>query len=275
MWLLLRGLGRECGHWFDFPPVAERELGVPCRALDLPGFGKARHERVPASVPEMSEAILHRPASALRAASGPVGVLGLSLGGMVALELCRRAPARFSHLVLVNSSSRLSPPWQRLLPAGMLLLSRSLATLDLLERERRIYELTLSERRAQADRFAARAALLAERAPARRRDVLRQLLAALAFTPPRVTQPVLVLSGRNDRLVSPACSAALATALGAPHNEHPSAGHDLPVDDGAWLAQQMARWLAARAELDPRETLRTNSPATLLASVRDEERRPE
>jgi hypothetical protein len=26
---------------------------------------------------------------------------------------------------------------------------------------------------------------------------------------------------------------------------HPSAGHDLPLDDGVWVAQAVAKWLAA------------------------------
>jgi pimeloyl-ACP methyl ester carboxylesterase len=242
-WILLRGLGREHGHWFDFARTASDALGVEFTAVDLPGFGRARCERVPTSVTGTAEVVRHRIDGLLCARPGAWGVLGLSLGGMVGLELCRRDPERLSHLVVVNSSSRSSPPWQRLLPEGMLLLSRSLAAADAIERERRIYELTLCNRRREAEAFAERAAEFAGSSGSRRRDVLRQLFAAARFLPQAVAQPVLVLSGRNDRLVSPACSASLAARLSASHVEHPTAGHDLPLDDGPWLAQQVKLWL--------------------------------
>jgi pimeloyl-ACP methyl ester carboxylesterase len=241
-WVLLRGLGRERRHWFDFVTTASDVLGVECHALDLPGFGEARFERVPTTVAKTAEALLHRITRLPH--EGATGVIGLSLGGMVGLELCRQAPERFSHLVVVNSSASISPPWQRLRPEGMRLLASSLASGDALEREHRIYDLTLAERRGNAAEYASRAAEFTRVNATRRRDIVRQLYAAARFRPAPVGQPVLVLSGRNDRLVSPSCSAALAALLGAVHVEHPTAGHDLPIDDGAWLAKQIEQWLA-------------------------------
>lgn len=249
-WILLRGLGREQRHWFDFVRTASDVLGVACHALDLPGFGEARFERVPTTVAETAEALLHR-LPRLPLDDGASGIIGLSLGGMVGLELCRQAPERFSHLVVVNSSADISPPWQRLRPEGMRLLAHSLASGDALDRERRIYELTLGERRGNAAEYASRAAEFTRVNATRRRDILRQLYAAARFSPQPVGQPVLVLSGRQDRLVSASCSTALAQLLGAVHVEHPTAGHDLPIDDGAWLAQQIERWLSLPAETAP------------------------
>jgi hypothetical protein len=54
---------------------------------------------------------------------------------------------------------------------------------------------------------------------------------------------VLVLSSQGDRLVNPRCSARLASAWQAPHQQHPWAGHDLPHDDPDWLCQRLALWL--------------------------------
>jgi hypothetical protein len=48
----------------------------------------------------------------------------------------------------------------------------------------------------------------------------------------------------GDRLVDPECSRTLARAWQADFIEHPNAGHDLPLDDGAWVAQQIERWSA-------------------------------
>jgi hypothetical protein len=53
---------------------------------------------------------------------------------------------------------------------------------------------------------------------------------------------VLVLCSAADTLVDPDCSRRIAAALGASLAVHPSAGHDLPLDDGAWMAEQVALW---------------------------------
>ena len=88
----------------------------------------------------------------------------------------------------------------------------SLTTLDPLERERRIYDLTLQDTKANVAEWAARAASFASQSPVGRKVVLAQLLAAANFSPEDVWQPVLVLSGTGDRLVSQSCSVDLAIA---------------------------------------------------------------
>jgi pimeloyl-ACP methyl ester carboxylesterase len=57
--------------------------------------------------------------------------------------------------------------------------------------------------------------------------------------------PLLVLSSAGDQLVDPRCSTRLAHAWQAPHAIHPNGGHDLPLDDGPWVAQEVAKWLAS------------------------------
>ena len=49
----------------------------------------------------------------------------------------------------------------------------------------------------------------------------------------------LGLLERLDRLVSPRCSQRLAAAWKVPLALHPSAGHDLPLDDPDWLLAQL------------------------------------
>jgi hypothetical protein len=53
---------------------------------------------------------------------------------------------------------------------------------------------------------------------------------------------MLVLSSAGDQLVDPRCSPRWR-ARQVPHAAHPDAGHDLPLDDGAWVAGQVAGWL--------------------------------
>jgi hypothetical protein len=49
----------------------------------------------------------------------------------------------------------------------------------------------------------------------------------------------LVLSSLHDRLVHVSCSDKIAAHLGAKHERHPLAGHDLPLDDPLWLTDRL------------------------------------
>lgn len=250
-WLLLRGLGRERGHWFEFPRLLEDALGVRTERLDLPGAGERRGEPAAPSVEAMARELSGMLAA--RKATQPWGVLGISLGGMVALSLAEQWPEGISHVVVINTSSRLSFGHQRLRPAACLALLRSALLRDTEARERRIYSLTTNAPCSDVERWARQAAELARRSPLRRGALLAQLLAAAAFrAPTRITQPALVLGGAADRVVDAACSSALARRLGAPHHCHPNAGHDLPLEDPRWVIEHIRSWLEATSRPGPR-----------------------
>jgi pimeloyl-ACP methyl ester carboxylesterase len=164
---------------------------------------------------------------------------------MVAVEWAAQAPQEVRACILVNSSmGGLSPPWQRLRPASYGALLRCLLPgTPLPDRERLVWSMT-SGRAAEASVLADWVAF-ADSRPVRAANVLRQLLAAARYRPPRrLAVPALVVAARGDRLVSPRCSQALAHAWGLPLVEHPWAGHDLPLDAPEWLAEQVARWYA-------------------------------
>jgi pimeloyl-ACP methyl ester carboxylesterase len=195
------------------------------------------------------------------------GVLSISLGGMVALALASLLPMRVSRLVLVNASSRLSPPSQRLLPAGRRQLLKAARVRGHHERERLILGVTTDPGRREFDDWVQHAAAISRHTPASPRAVARQLLGAARFYPPRVEQPTLVLSGAKDKLVSPSCSTALAHYLHAPHHIHPTAGHDLPLEEPVWVVAQIATWLglgqaADTLEISRCETSVPQPPAT-------------
>lgn len=245
-WVLLRGLAREARHWGDFVP-ALRGLLPPDHALlapDLPGNGRRWREASPTTV----EQLVHEARRELspRRHRPPFVLVALSLGGMVAVQWAAADPARVAGCVLINSSlGGWSPFWQRLRPdsypalAGLLLPGRSA-----LARERAILHLTSSRRPAVAEHWAA----YAGECPVTRLNVLRQLAAAARYRAPvqapRV--PLLVLASAQDRLVSPRCSHAIARGWGAALREHPTAGHDLPLDAPEWTAGQIAGWEALR-----------------------------
>ena len=50
----------------------------------------------------------------------------------------------------------------------------------------------------------------------------------------------------RDRLVSARCSAAIASAWALPLEVHAAAGHDLPLDDPAWVAARIVEWYVLR-----------------------------
>jgi pimeloyl-ACP methyl ester carboxylesterase len=246
-WVLLRGLARESRHWGDFPQRLQQALpaGDTVLAPDLPGNGARWRDRSPASVAGLHDAV--RADLARRHVAGPYVVVALSLGGMVAMHWAACAPGELEGCVLVNSSARgHGRPWQRLQPRAWLpLLAWLLPGGDLPRRERRIWRLTST--RPLDDDVLAQWVSHAGSAPVSRGNVARQLLAAWRFRPPhRVQVPTLVLSSMGDRLVSPHCSASLATAWQAPLHAHAEAGHDLPLDAPQWVVQQILRWRAAR-----------------------------
>lgn len=251
-WVLLRGLTREAGHWGGFGATLARALaagapdGRPPRivALDLPGAGEWHRQACPTTVAAMlpvCRARLHA-----LGVGGPVHLLGLSLGGMVATAWAVAHPQDVAALVVANTSLRPhSPVQQRLQPRQLLGLLRLLAARDPWAAERAILALTSAR---PADHAAVLADWVAIRQarPVTAANALRQLWAAARFShrgaPPAV--PTLVLGSAADALVSPRCSQALAAAWGCAFAQHPSAGHDLPLDDGDWVAGQVVRWLA-------------------------------
>jgi pimeloyl-ACP methyl ester carboxylesterase len=118
---------------------------------------------------------------------------------------------------------------------------------DPVARERAILELTSSEHGHDLE-LARRYAALHDAQPIARANALRQMLAAARFRHGAVSSqvPVLMLSSVCDRMVDPICSRRIANAYGAELAVHPSAGHDLPLDDPRWCAEQIITWLAER-----------------------------
>lgn len=241
-WVILRGLSRERRQWGPFAEQLAERTGARVHALDLPGMGEAHALPSPITVGGIVEDLDRRLPSDLE---GPVGLLGVSLGGMSTLEWCARRPGRFAAAVVINASAgNLSPPHHRMRPGTLPVLMRAGRLGPGVERERATLGLTTSH---HGDNLAL-ATLWAgyrESHPLRGPATARQLLAGLRFTAPaQLGAPTLFVSGKKDRFVHPRCTARLATRYGAAHVEHPTAGHDLSLDAGAWLLDRMATFLS-------------------------------
>lgn len=249
-WVLLRGLMREQRHWGRFP--GELSQALPDAVIttpDLPGNGQRHAMRSPTSVAAMVE--FCRAELRSRGVPAPYSLLALSLGGMVAVAWASRYPHEVERCVLINTSMRpYSRFHQRLRWQNYPAIIKQLWHGGMENQERLILRLTSREGdQAKRKGIFERWMGYQHQYPVSRANAMRQLWAAARFRAPsaRPALPVLVLSSAGDQLVDPRCSANLARAWQATHTIHPSAGHDLPLDDGAWVAQAIAGWLAAGA----------------------------
>lgn len=245
-WLLLRGLGRESAHWGSFVPQLQAAFpGDRITTLDLPGSGRFVAQDSPNRIDAITE-VVRQQALDDGLLQKPVTLLGLSLGGMVAWHWLKQFPGDVRRGVLVNSSfASLSPFYQRLRWQAYgeffpLLTHSKNADLEL-----RVVRLVSNQPDANRRFIAERWTEIRRQRPMRLTNVLRQIQAAACFRPDqqRPSQPLLLLGSAGDRLVDPACSRAISHHYQIPLYSHPSAGHDLPLDDGQWLIQQLHDWL--------------------------------
>jgi alpha-beta hydrolase superfamily lysophospholipase len=249
VYLMLRGLGREAGHWGAFREEIENQYEV--YALDLPGAGSERHRSCPLTIDEIVDDIRERwlrikEERQLR----DTGLFAISLGGMIALSWISRYPGDFNRLILINSSSRLSPFYRRLRPASYPDFVYAMLTRHRERRENRMFSRTCNSDADRESKVGVWIRMSAER-PLKRSTFFRQLWAASRFVlPEKIDLPALFLGASRDRLVHVQCSRDLAAHYGVDLIEHPWAGHDLTTDDGPWVLEQMKqferRWNARR-----------------------------
>lgn len=246
-WILLRGLTREARHWADLPDRL-RASGLDDEIVcpDLPGSGQWVGERAPMRIAATTDFVRARLAA--HGPAPPYRIVALSFGAMVALDWAQRFPSEIERLVLINTSIRRdNGPFERLRPSAWPRVLRAVWCWDQGARcdaEAAIHALTCRRVDTREADLAAWTAIYAH-APPTRANAWRQLAAAARFEGPPSAPgcPLLLLVSRADALVHPACSAKLAARWGATLIEHPWAGHDLPHDDPAWLADTIVAWL--------------------------------
>jgi pimeloyl-ACP methyl ester carboxylesterase len=238
-WVFLRGLVREQRHWGRFVDQFQGAMpGHRVVTLDLPGNGALHNQLSPSTVHGMVQSCRQQ----LQAMDigGPFHLLAMSMGAMVAAQWTTDHPSEVSSQVLINTSMRpLSPVHHRLrvrnyAPILGLMLGRT---------SNEKWEQAILRMTSNAPHKDVLAQWVQWRAqyPVSRHNALRQLWAAARFRVglERPTVPTLILASRRDRLVSVRCSERLAAQWQVPLRLHPSAGHDLPLDDGLWVIQQI------------------------------------
>lgn len=243
-WLLLRGLAREQRHWYRFPEVFAGALGdVTTHCIDYPGVGTEHTRTSPASIRAIMEDTRDRWLRLRDEHPGDWNLLGISLGGMISMQWASDHPDDFRRVVLVNTSaSDLARPWERMDLAILPQIVAAARTTDDVRRERIVLGFT-TRLAPDLDLIARDWSRFREDRPAPVGTLVRQLAAASRFrAPKRLAPKTLVVAAARDVLAHPVCGERLAKHLGVPIVVHPSAGHDLAVDDGPWLAGQVRDW---------------------------------
>lgn len=244
-WVFLRGLVRQHQHWEAFPrqfqaAFPEAQLVLP----DTPGNGDLHDHESPTSIAAMVESI--REQVQAQGVTGPVHLLAVSMGAMIGIEWMERHPEEIERAVLINTSVRgLNPLMQRLRRENWLDILKSLVFHSSVERERFILDLT-SNLYPDKDGLARKWAAYAKSQPTSRLNAMRQLLAAATYHAPaaRPHEHVLLLQSLGDHIVDPVCTTRIAESWRWPLVSHPTAGHDLTLDDGPWVVEQVRHWLA-------------------------------
>ena len=242
--LLLRGLGRESGHWGEF--VDQLEAQKFCRkviCLDLPGTGPYRKLSSPLTIEENAQFILtqlehHK--------FKKINLVAVSLGAMVGAELLRIEPDLFDNAVFMNTSfSNLSPIYHRLQLATVKRIYGILKNIEnAKEREQEVLRMVSSTPEDHPE-ILEQWTKIAEERPIEPLNILRQLVAAARYKVSSATPntPVTLLNSSGDQMVSSACSEALSKHWTVSLITHPTAGHDIVVDDPDWVVAQLTRIL--------------------------------
>ena len=237
--LLLHGLGVNASSWtLQFDPLIK--AGLRPLAPDLSGFGESRYDGHGWTIKRMAAAL----AALLDAlGTGPVYLVGLSLGGLVAQQLVFDHPRLVKKLLLASSFAALRPEhssgWFYLLRRVLLVVFKGIpeqaafvAARLFPQPEQEALRRLFVEQIIQADPRAYRAAMLAIALFDSRRRLAR------------IRVPALVISGANDGTASPFMQKTLAQ--GIPNARQiiiAGAGHAVIVDHPEEFNQAMMEFL--------------------------------
>lgn len=244
--ILLRGLGREKRHWYDFSSLFEKSYPeAKFIYVDLPGTGKHHQQPSPWNITDLAHALK----AELQPSESQTRVLvAISLGAMVGYEFIRLNPDYFDAAVLINTSfGGWSKFWHRARPLAVPKLVSIALSSTLLQREKKTLSL-VSNRHSSSQQVLDEFMDIQHSAPVTVKTLLAQTIAAACYRPPQ-ERPLdqktkfLILSSANDQLVHPKASQKISDQLQATLYQHPTAGHDLPLDDPTWVCQQTSSFI--------------------------------
>ena len=243
--LMLHGIGGSLDSW---SPLLTALVGREIVMLDSPGAGRSAVPRGPLRMP----AIADYAADVVRALeiTGPMDVLGYSLGGMVAQELARRHPEMVRRLVLVSTVMGLYGP-----PPGLSVHLALMSTRRYTDRAAAARDIPLLAGGRTARDPAVLEAIMDDRMshPPSPMGYRYQQLAAIGWTShgwlSKLPMPTLVLHGANDPVVHVRNARMVARRIpNAKLVIVPGAGHMMLFDEAERSAGIIGPFLAAPAQ---------------------------
>jgi pimeloyl-ACP methyl ester carboxylesterase len=265
--LFVHGLGGESLDWLDV--AVQLKDSFDCSAVDLPGFA---HSPLPPGRDLSLDGLAGTVAEAARTFSGPVHLVGVSLGGTVVVRVAAENPELVASLTLVAPALpdlRPKPGSAQLLIALLPLVGpaivRTIINADPEWMAKRVYALCYGNPHGVSpQRHAREIATLRQRAsldysPYVYREALRTTVMSYVDRGPRrlwrqaalVGVPTLVISGGRDRLVSHRVAArAKRTFPDVEVLRLPEAGHVAHLEDPTAVAAAMRAFLSRPARPD-------------------------
>ncbi|MDE3270368.1 MAG: alpha/beta hydrolase [Pseudomonadota bacterium] len=244
-WFLLRGLARENGHWHDvLPMLREHYPHSEFHCLDQPGCGQRYQQRSPWHIDQTVE-ILRTEYLAHKREARKCYIVGLSLGGMIAVAWATKYPEDFYGCVLINTSMPgINARFDRLRPQALLAMLKSFIYLgNTAKREQQLLNLVSNYQHTRERLLPSWVAIQRQR-KVRAANYLRMLYSATTFKAPQQAPfaQTLILKARHDRLINARCSDQIQAVWQVPLAEHPTAGHDLTSDEPSWVLEQIVAW---------------------------------
>lgn len=213
--VLLHGWGMHGGVWQEIVAGLQDNYRLHC--VDLPGHGRSRKNNPPEfTLPDLVDRIASAVNSTL---TGPACWVGWSLGGMVAAHLAAEHPELVSHLVMVSASLRFcqADDWPHAVTPEVL----EGFVADLQDDHRAILQRFLALQVSGEDQARETLRRLKQRIMSEPEPIPEALQSGLAILRDSdlrtlvddIQQPILLIGGEKDRLVSPQALTHVASLL--------------------------------------------------------------
>lgn len=263
-WLFIRGLGRHKIHWGDFVDEFKKHLNNETKKtgtadnvsnamktlepmiyqLDLAGNGDQAHRpsfiNMDDNVKDLRQRwqknwISKNPNQPLP----KLNLLTISLGSMVGVQWAHLYPEEINNLFTINTSDAGSSAfYQRLRLQNISQIIKLLKSNDPLTKEKLVLDTTTNllnenEKTLWSQIFA--------KHPVSNIELLRQLFCASRYKMPKQKPAtnIYIINCKKDRLVDAQCSLNISQMWNLKTHTHPTAGHDLPLDDKTWLCTKI------------------------------------
>ncbi|GIU50781.1 alpha/beta fold hydrolase [Shewanella sp. KT0246] len=240
-WVLLRGLMRDKRHWYGFDEQL-RQAGIDVITPDACGNGVLLGQASPLTIGNYCQDIWNQIDTELvekQHYDSQLVIVGVSMGGMIAIEMARQRQHQVRHVVLINSSAGNLSPWYQRFQLKPLLKSiwqrHKAANLSLVESSVLSYTTMTKGHDETVIRDWGK---MRDEKHTSIINGARQIIAAARYHCSSTHAiPVSVICANEDKLANPQCSEALAKFYQTQLFRVGHCGHDATLDQPEQIQQ--------------------------------------